>query len=330
MNMMIKNILALALMIVLTMSAGAQQIYQLSQYLQNLYVLNSATAGLHDYTEVNLSYRNQWVGITNSPTTYYVSVNTPIGKRVEINPQSSSLRISSPTAYNSVTRKSYHAIGGYVLQDASGASAQQIASLSYTFHLPITKELSVSFSPSVGYRNSTFFQDKAKTELPNDPTYNLYTAQNPGAQMDVNIAAWLYHPKFFVGYSTAQLVQDRLKFNDLISYEEIKVHHNLIMGYNYKINRNLILTPSVLLRYVDLAPFAFDVNFRLDYRDLFWSGLSYRNSNSLIAMIGMHLSNTLRFGYAFDLGLTPIRTRNAGSHEIMLGLNLSNKEKAIF
>ena len=136
MNVMIKNITALALFVVLSFSASAQQIYQLSQYLQNLYVLNSATAGLHDFTEVNLSYRNQWIGITNSPTTYYVSVNTPIGKRIEINPQSSSVRISSPTAYNSVTRKSYHAIGGYVLQDASGASAQQIASLSYTFHLP--------------------------------------------------------------------------------------------------------------------------------------------------------------------------------------------------
>ena len=74
----------------------AQQVYQFSQYLQNLYILNTATAGLHDYTEVNLSYRNQWVGINNSPTTYYVSATQPIGKRIEVNPQNSSVRISSP------------------------------------------------------------------------------------------------------------------------------------------------------------------------------------------------------------------------------------------
>jgi len=46
-----------------------QQVYQFSQYLQNLYILNPATAGIIDYMEVNLSYRKQWMGINNSPTT---------------------------------------------------------------------------------------------------------------------------------------------------------------------------------------------------------------------------------------------------------------------
>lgn len=328
---MIKYLTASIIVLLFALKSNAQQVYQLSQYLQNLYVLNTATAGLHDYTEVNMSYRKQWVGINNSPTTYYLSVNTPIGKRIEINPQSSSVRISSPAAYNSVTRKSYHAVGGYIAQDSYGPYTLQLASLSYTFHLPLTRDLSISFSPSVGYRNVMFNQDKAVVEFGGDPTYDAYVStRGNSAQMDVNAAFWLYHPKFFVGYSSAQLVQDRLKLTNQITFEELKAHHNLIAGYNHKINRNLTLTPSVLLRYVDQAPFAFDLNFRLDYQDLYWAGLSYRNSNSIVAMIGLHLSNTLRFGYAFDFGLTSIQTRNAGSHEVMLGLNLFNKEKAIF
>ena len=140
----------------------------------------------------------------------------------------------------------------------------------------------------------------------------------------------MYHPKFFVGYSSDQLVQDRLKLSNQITFEKIRAHHNLMAGYNHKLNRNMTLTPSILVKYVAQTPVTADFNVRLDYQDRFWAGLSYRNTNTLVGMLGIHLSNTLRFGYAFDFTLSSIQTNNIGSHEIMLGLNLFNKEKAIF
>ncbi|MEX2596032.1 MAG: type IX secretion system membrane protein PorP/SprF [Salibacteraceae bacterium] len=315
----------------LVSQANAQQVYQFSQYLQNLYILNTATAGLHDYTEVNLSYRKQWVGIENSPTTYYASFNTPIGKRLSIKPQVSSVRISSPKAYESITRKSYHALGGYAAQDTYGPFGITMAGLSYTFHLPVGDELSISFSPSTSYSSVMFDPAKAVVEYPGDPTYSNYLAnRTQSAQMDVNVAFWLYHPRFFIGYSSDQLVQDRLRLTSQVTFQELKAHHNLIGGYNLRINRNMTFTPSVLLRYVDQAPFSMDLNCRLDYQDRFWVAASYRNTQSLVGMIGLHLSNTLRFGYAFDFTLSSIQLQNIGSHEVMLGLNLFNKEKAVF
>lgn len=326
-----KHIAFVVVMAMVYTGAKAQQVYQFSQYLQNLYILNSATAGMHDYTEVNLSYRKQWVGIKNSPTTYYASINTPIGKRLDINPQTSSVRISAPASYNSIVRKSFHAIGGYVAKDEYGPYGLTMANLSYTFHLPIAKELTISFSPSVGYSNVLFDPNKAVVEFAGDPTYDNFVAnRDQSAQMDINIAFWMYHPKYFIGYSSAQLVQDRLKLSNKITFEEIKAHHNIMFGYNLKLNRNLTLTPSTLIRYVDQAPLSADLNLRLDYQDRFWAGISYRNSNALVGMVGLHLSNTLRFGYAFDYAISSIQTSNIGSHEVMLGLNLFNKEKAVF
>jgi type IX secretion system PorP/SprF family membrane protein len=306
-------------------------VYQFSQYLQNLYILNSATAGLHDYTEVNMSYRNQWVGITNSPTTYYVSVTHPLGKRLEINPQNSSVRISSPKAYSSVQRKSYHAIGGFAAQDTYGPYALGIARLSYTFHLPLAEQLTVAFSPSLGFTSMSFDQSKAIVEYSGDPRYDSYLAsRTASSRLDINIAFWLYHPRYFVGYSSEQLLQDRLKLTSQVTLETLRAHHNVIAGYHYRINRNMTLTPSLLVKYVNKAPFSMDMNVRLDYQDRFWGGLSYRNTNTLVAMGGLHLSNTLRVGYAFDFTLSSIQTNNLGSHEFMVGLNLFNKEKAIF
>ncbi len=312
-------------------SVRSQQVYQFSQYLQNLYILNTATAGLHDYTEVNMSYRKQWIGIDNSPTTYYVSVNTPIGKRLDIKPEASSVRISSPQAYQTIQRESFHAVGGYVAQDQFGPFGITMAGLSYTFHLPVGDELTISFSPSTSYNSVNFDQNKAQVEFSGDPTYAGYIAnQARTSQMDINVAFWLYHPKFFLGYSSDQLVQDRLRLSNQVSFEEIKAHHNVIGGYHFRLSRDLTLTPSVLLRYVDQAPFSFDFNTRLDYQDRFWAGVSYRNSQSIVGMAGLHLSNTLRFGYAFDFTMSSVQLQNIGSHEVMIGLNLFNKEKAVF
>jgi type IX secretion system PorP/SprF family membrane protein len=310
---------------------NAQQVYQFSQYQQNLYILNSASSGVHDYLEVNMSYRKQWAGITNSPTTYYVSANMPIGKRLDINPKVSSSRISSPSTYNTITRTSFHAVGVYAAQDSYGPYGLNIISASYAFHLPIAEELTLSFSPNVSFNSVTFDPNKAVVEDAVDPTYANYLGnRNQSSQMDINLAFWLYHDRYFVGYSSDQLVQDKLKLSNQVTFEKIKAHHNFIAGYKIRLNRNLVLTPSAMVKYVSQAPLSADLNLRLDIQDRFWTGLTYRNSNTLSGMVGLYLNNTLRFGYSFDFTLSSLQLQNSGSHEVMLGINLFNKEKAVF
>src|ERR1700704_1141479 len=51
-----------------------------TQYILNNYILNPAVAGIENYTDIKLSYRNQWTGINGAPTTAYFSIHGPIGK----------------------------------------------------------------------------------------------------------------------------------------------------------------------------------------------------------------------------------------------------------
>src|SRR3954469_22846782 len=51
-----------------------------TQYILNNYILNPAVAGIENYTDVKLSYRNQWTGIDGAPVTAYFSIHAPIGK----------------------------------------------------------------------------------------------------------------------------------------------------------------------------------------------------------------------------------------------------------
>jgi type IX secretion system PorP/SprF family membrane protein len=59
----------------------AQQKPYYTQYILNNYILNPALSGIENYTDLKLSYRNQWTGIDGAPVTVYLSAHKPIGKK---------------------------------------------------------------------------------------------------------------------------------------------------------------------------------------------------------------------------------------------------------
>ena len=52
----------------------AQQLPQITQYMNNNYVINPAVAGMYDYYQVNTTIRNQWAGINDAPRTSVISI----------------------------------------------------------------------------------------------------------------------------------------------------------------------------------------------------------------------------------------------------------------
>jgi len=59
---------------VLTFSAvNGQQSWQLSQYLSNGYLVNPASAGERQMLDLNITYRQQWMGSQYAPRSFYVS-----------------------------------------------------------------------------------------------------------------------------------------------------------------------------------------------------------------------------------------------------------------
>ena len=75
-----KNIIILLLFLFLSGLIFSQSKPYYSQYILNNYILNPAVAGIENYKDVKLSYRNQWAGIDGAPVTTYFSIHGPIGK----------------------------------------------------------------------------------------------------------------------------------------------------------------------------------------------------------------------------------------------------------
>src|ERR1700743_2248919 len=62
-------------------AAKAQQKPYYTQYILNNYILNPALSGIENYTDLKLSYRDQWAGLNGAPKTMYLSVQGPINKQ---------------------------------------------------------------------------------------------------------------------------------------------------------------------------------------------------------------------------------------------------------
>ena len=71
-----KKISFLILAFIFSGSLYSQQLPQLTQFMDNNYVLNPAFSGMEDYYQVRTSIRNQWTGIADAPSTTILSIRT--------------------------------------------------------------------------------------------------------------------------------------------------------------------------------------------------------------------------------------------------------------
>jgi hypothetical protein len=69
----------------------------------------------------------------------------------------------------------------------------------------------------------------------------------------------------------------------------------------------------------DAASTQLDVNALLVINKKYWGGLSYRLQDAAVIMIGLEIIPNLKFGYAYDLTLSSIKSYSSGTHEVMLG-----------
>ena len=65
----------------MNLNVQAQQRPHYTQYILNQYILNPALTGIENYTDIKLSHRIQWQGLSGAPVTTYFSVHAPLGKK---------------------------------------------------------------------------------------------------------------------------------------------------------------------------------------------------------------------------------------------------------
>lgn len=307
----------------------AQQQYQLSQYFQHPHAINPSLSGVDQFWKVNVGYRHQWTGIEGAPKVYFASFN---GLFQKPDFRMNSVRISRPEAYEEQeTEEAYrkrnrrHGLGGFLSQTRMGHYQVTNGLLSYAYHIPLNRSLNLSVGVAGAVTNNAFNQHNYNPRVENDAVYRALIAGDVSqTYYDLNAGATLYGEKFYLGYASTQLVMARTSSSDELNDPTTYIHHYAMLGYQLNLSRQVMLQPSLLLRYDKLQEARFDANIKVRFDDLIWAGVSYRNKEAVAGMFGLIVNKSVTLGYAYEQSTGEFNLQNSGTHEVVLGIRLNN------
>ncbi|MEI7471279.1 MAG: type IX secretion system membrane protein PorP/SprF [Ferruginibacter sp.] len=315
----------------------AQQKPHYTQYVLNNYILNPALSGIENYTDIKISHRHQWAGLTDAPVTTYLSIQGPLGKKdYKTNPSSFAMPGENPRGRNYwkdyEPSKPHHGVGMQLIDDRTGPLGNFSIYGTYAYHIGINA--TTNLSAGIGIGMSKFSVNASKLNFgptnPIDPA--VYGSGVLGkSRLDMNIGLWLYSSDFFAGLSAMQLIPSKIDFsNNIVKLTEGKKVPHLFAsaGYRFLLNEDINVLPSVMIKYVQPLPLQAEVNVKFQYQDLVWAGASYRYKYGFAAMLGVNVLNSFNMSYSYDYSTTRLNTISSGTHEIMLGFIIGNKYSA--
>tara|TARA_B100000900_G_scaffold22267_3_gene17440 strand:- start:21646 stop:22557 length:912 start_codon:yes stop_codon:yes gene_type:complete len=300
-----KRIFGLLLAICFCGSMYAQQLPQITQYMNNNYAINPAIAGMYDYYQVNTTIRNQWVGVNDAPRTNVISIYGRHNKNI--------------------------GLGGIIYNDVTGPTSRIGSAVSYTYKLSLNKKIDLSFALQGGFTQFKIIKD-LQTEHVNDPLLQGGDVVRtlPDATFGINLSG----SNWYFGAALPQLLSSELnlmdddvaKLYDQYSIDGKLARHIYILGsYKHNINSLLSVEPNIFVKAVEGAATQVDFGVKTQYKDLVWFGTNYQLNNdlsSLAVLLGYNINNRFNIGYSYGLPTSSYSNYYSGSHEFMLGVKL--------
>ena len=296
-----RKILVLIVLLAVFKPVLGQQDPHFSQYMFNDLYNNPAYSGVMGVTNLSVLFRSQWTGYTGTfdeggaPTSFIASFNTPI------------FRVRSGAGF-------------YFVNDKIGPQNNIQFMGSYAYHLGVGNgKLSLGIRAGIFGQSIDFTQYRPVNI--DDPL--LLNGKESQYRPDMGVGIYYKAENYYGGVSLNHILNTQFDFGS----DSLKnaLVNNLIIngGYRYELNYDIILTPSLLVK-TDFVSYSFDISVLGTYREKFWGGLSYRQSEAVVALLGINLlkDKSLKLGYSFDYVIQAQKAKQATSHELLLSYNM--------
>jgi type IX secretion system PorP/SprF family membrane protein len=149
--------------------------------------------------------------------------------------------------------------------------------------------------------------------------------------IDFGLGVFYDQEKWYAGLSVNHLLAPKLDLDK--STMEIPRTYYLTAGCNIPIDNRFELKPSALIKALEISSLTMeqmqiDVSMRLVYNKAVWGGVSWRQDDAVVVMLGGKIK-MVEVGYAYDYPISDIAKASSGSHELFIKctLELSTKEK---
>ena len=330
-----KTLTLLALLMMGTSIASAQQDPMFTNYMFNALTFNPAYAGSNGHMVINALHRSQWVGIEGAPTTQTLTVHTPL----------KSERVG---------------VGFSFVNDKIGATNGMNLNGAYAYRIPVGKgHLAIGLQASMNNWRADWSKLTYADGQQGDPAF----LGNPNA-WKFNFGAGIYYAtkRFYTGLSVPRVIENDLtqnRIDQLPFYAKQYRHFYYTLGGAIPIKGDaLVFKPSLLVKEVSIdsrfkkdssfskvgAPIQFNVDLSLLFQQTLWVGASFRSSveaftgkdatskssfDSVDFWAAYNLPSGLRLGVGYDYSLTKIQSKTVGSFEIMAGWEFDYRVKRV-
>ncbi len=268
----------------------------------NSFYYNPAFAGTEGVTKITGLYRAQWLGYSptygdgGAPTTQILSVNTPV-------PQVKG------------------GVGGYIVNDKLGPLTNFEAQASYAYHIAI-KDAKLSLGVRAGIISQKVDFDLYRAADASDPLLAGKSGKESQMRPDFAVGALFRKDKYYFGVGLDHLNQASYDFG-LSQNNQLKQHLYVTGAYFYDVNFDIKVQFVTLIK-SDLTKTSFDLGGIAYFKDVMWGGLSFRQSEAAILILGYSLlkDKSLKVGYSLDYIIKDQQAKQPTSHELMVSYSL--------
>jgi type IX secretion system PorP/SprF family membrane protein len=320
-----KSILPVLVLSFIFRATLGQQVPMYSQYIMNGFLINPSMAGIDGYTTVNLTVREQWVGMVGSPSTFAASVQTRLLKDSYIS-KSTSVR----KKFIKPTRGGKVGLGGYLFTDNNGIMRRTGAQIAYAYHISMGRTEGIPNDLSFGLAMTAYQFNVNTTGLIYDAADPLLNSYDRSVFIpDFNFGVSFTTSRYYAGFSMTNLFRGALTFADTSSTRRNELgNYFLTGGVKFPLNNDWVIEPSAFIRASDMLfkSIQADITGRAYYKENYWAGLSYRTGDAIILMMGLKYDRYY-IAYAFDFTLTDIRKQSFGTHELTLAVKFGESAR---
>jgi type IX secretion system PorP/SprF family membrane protein len=281
-----------------------QQLPLYSNYIFTPYIFNPAMSGYSGMTEVALIHKRQWTGVQGAPNTSALAINGDLSEQK-------------------------FGWSVYAYNDQTDIVSRSAIYGSYAYHIRFSEKNSISLGLSAGYLNNAIDQSAINVQDQFDPL--LYANLNQGGKFDINFGLNLRLGDFMIGASAPQLLASTVSYSDNfdspIQYNLLR-HYIVHTQYDLKFqNDRMVLSPFIVMRAADNVQPQVDAGLMFDYTEYFFVGAAFRSNYAVTGNIGVHVTENITLGYAYDFSTSEFAYTLGNSHEFMLRWRFGKSKK---
>jgi type IX secretion system PorP/SprF family membrane protein len=276
--------------------SSAQQEWGYSQYLFNLYDINSSYAGNHNGPSFAARYRKQWMGFDGAPETQYFSFHTSLAED----------KVGT---------------GIKILNESIGARKQQQIKLSGSYRLQLG-ENTLAFGIAAGAIRQLADGSLIKALDGDDTQLSVFPNTTINPVIDASV---FYNSKrFYIGLESTRLNKSNFH-QDPGALARLYYNMNLVAGVMIPVQDKNLLQLSGLMKYSEGSLWQADLNLTYLINNKIWFGGGYRLFTGAVVVACINVTEHFRIGMNYDVAAKKMRSTNDGSAELYLGYHFKNR-----